>query len=372
MNVFRFARIFAVLRQGGYRSPLVPASILYTMLRRPSRVQRLPLHIKLETTSRCNLACEFCSHTYLALQEQGGAGLSTREILARTSRFGQHMDLATFQSIVAQFPDLASIDLQGVGEPLLNPHFIDILEWCTTRHISTQFFTNATVLTPQKARAIVNNRVSQVLISFDGATEETYESLRRGAKFQLAIDNIAAFCEYRRSQNKPSPYIFLAVTLMRPNQREIVQLVELAKKIGVDAIIVSHLKILDASLTRLEPDPDVVSISVEEAAHRARELHIAFTNAIPLPHKPERGDGEPIDTRSYRRCLRPWGTTNITIDGHVTPCCYITRHTELCMGNIYEKSFIEIWNDEPYQKLRTALRTGQTAGLVCDRCQDYT
>ena len=369
MNINRSIRSLAALCVRG--SPIVALSNVYAILRRPSQVHHLPVHIKVETTSRCNLACRFCGRTYAAWQGQDATGLSTEEVLAQTRQFGQDMDLATFEAIVEQFPNLLSIDLQGTGEPLLNPGFMGILEQCALRHLRMEFFTNATLLSREKAQAIVDSRVAQVSISVDGATTSTYENLRRGANFGRVGDNIAYLCEYRRKQGKSWPHLRLVLVVMRPNQEELERFVELGKELGVDEVVATHFKLPHESAARLAPEPTVLPISIEVAAHRARELGIRFTNEIELPTGQGNGDPGRVVPRSCERCLWPWLFTNITIEGYVTPCCYISNYADLCMGNVFEKGFAKLWNDEPYQDLRTALHTGQTAGLVCDQCQDH-
>ena len=56
----------------------------------------------------------------------------------------------------------------------------------------------------------------------------------------------------------------------------------------------------------------------------------------------------------------------IVPDGSVYPCC---RGSEgfLKMGNIFERSFDEIWNGEEYQRLREEFLTGRLR-RGCDTC----
>ena len=55
----------------------------------------------------------------------------------------------------------------------------------------------------------------------------------------------------------------------------------------------------------------------------------------------------------------------ITVTGHVFPCCAMNeqnerrKQKELAMGNVFETSFKEIWNNRRYKNLRKKIRSGE-------------
>lgn len=63
---------------------------------------------------------------------------------------------------------------------LMSPHFIPILETAAGFNVEhVNFFTNGLLLDDEKIDAILENGVTQVRFSIDGATASTYNSIRK-------------------------------------------------------------------------------------------------------------------------------------------------------------------------------------------------
>lgn len=69
---------------------------------------------------------------------------------------------------------------------------------------------------------------------------------------------------------------------------------------------------------------------------------------------------------SFPYCLAPWKVACVQADGNVRPCCIYPP----VMGNTNEKALEQIWNDEPYQKLRCAMFGKEALPEVCLNCHD--
>jgi radical SAM protein with 4Fe4S-binding SPASM domain len=65
------------------------------------------------------------------------------------------------------------------------------------------------------------------------------------------------------------------------------------------------------------------------------------------------------DQKPWKACMRPWTTAYITANGNALPCCispFATQNYDsLKLGNVFEQSFDEIWNDKRYQQWRERL-----------------
>lgn len=97
------------------------------------------------------------------------------------------MSLATFERLLAELPDLAEVVLQGLGEPLLTPDQVPMVRVATERGEAVGFNTNATLLTPRRARELVEAGLDWLCISLDRANAPTYEAIRDGATFDRVI-----------------------------------------------------------------------------------------------------------------------------------------------------------------------------------------
>ena len=332
-----------------------------------SDVAPLPSRIKVEITTRCNLACRFCGRA-LALEsrlKQEGV-LSLRNLLRESRCFGHDLSLADFQRLLTDLPQVRQVDLQGVGEPLINPAVTAMIEWASRRGISTSFTTNGLLLTAHMAQILVANNVGQITISVDGATPATYSFIRRGSSLSTVIANITRLTTIRASAQSRTPRIRLAMVLTRYNISELPALIDLARQCGADAVTCTALKPVAPFLVDWIPTEDAVQELVGEAAARAVALGVEFECEVALP-EPLKGKKKP--TRTI--CAWPWLSAMVTVDGYVTPCCYVTQPWVYSLGRIQDESFTTIWNGPRYQELRRKLREGDTADLPCQTCYDH-
>ena len=241
-------QVIPYLKKADYfRRPKNVCKAVWNILKRPEFVHYQPEILKIETTNRCNLTCPFCYHTYAVAQDlkfqiKSVAHGNRQSLLHHNSKIGHHMSFNTFRYILDQFPMLNRIDLQGIGEPLLNPDFINILDYSSKRGIASQFYTNGTLLGREIIHHLTTLNVSEITVSIDGATAETYEWFRAGSKFNKVTNNVYDLIEKRRFKSKLSPRVRLAMVATRYNVHEIYTLVDLGHELGVDSVIVTQLK----------------------------------------------------------------------------------------------------------------------------------
>jgi len=315
---------------------------VYTLQRRRSDyLHHPPLYAQIEVTRGCNLQCRVC-------------GLSHYHVKAG------HMSLAEFKHILDQLEDVQEVMLQGLGEPLLNSDFTQMVEAAKARGLRVDTSTNATLLTRETAEALIQAGLDVMSVSIDGTTAKTYESIRRGASFDSVIGNVRRMAELKQEQRVNHPKLNIGYILTNDNYRELPDLVSLAQRIGVEKINVWHLQGGDTygdigNLSLEGQDIDAVEHVLNEASRLAAHEAIDLT----LP---------PLE-RVYNapNCKWPWWGTYITWEGYVTPCC-IQCYPEIHnLGNIHDESMQKIWNGTPYRRLRSQLRSGDYS-FFCQGC----
>src|SRR5947209_4005716 len=119
----------------------------------------LPRSLQVEVTGACNLRCQMCLVRYRPPKH----------------RVRGSMSLDQFKQLVDELPDLDEITLQGLGEPLLAPDLMGMIEYAVGRGISVGFNTNATLMTYTWAEQLVDAGVDWIHVSIDGGTAETFE-----------------------------------------------------------------------------------------------------------------------------------------------------------------------------------------------------
>jgi radical SAM protein with 4Fe4S-binding SPASM domain len=287
-----------------------------------------------------------------------------------------------FMALVDSLPALRKLTLQGLGEPLLSPHLIAMVEYATERGAEVGFNTNGTLLSRPLAERLVEVGCGWLHVSLDGATAATYEDVRHGTdmrphpgQFERVVRNLRALVEARG--RSPRPRVQIVFVAMRRNVAELPDLVELAADIGVDSVWVQNLShdfgdtagqgVYRAIREYAEEealfgrDEPVAERLFEEAAARAGRLGIELR--LPALEGQSR-DGE------TRGCGWPWESAYVTHRGEVQPCCMVMGSDRATMGRLDEAPFERIWHAQPYTSFRRAL-LGAEPPAVCRGCSLY-
>jgi radical SAM protein with 4Fe4S-binding SPASM domain len=352
----RCASFLVTLR--GYRRGTAPVE--------STTAPALPAELQVEVSGACNLRCRMCLVRYAPAVGKREGALSYEQFL----------------SLVDGLPNLRKLTLQGLGEPLLSPHLLDMVEHAASRGVEVGFNTNGTLLSRQVAERLVEVGCGWLHVSLDGATAPTYEDVRHGTdfrphpgQFERVVSNLRVLREVRGSGT--APRVQVVFVAMRRNIEELPALVSLAGDIGVDSVWVQNL-----SHDFGDTDPDGAYRAIREyaehealfdsdlpaaqrlfdrAAARARAVGVDLR--LPSLEQRERDDG-------VRGCDWPWDSAYVTHRGEVQPCCMVMGSERATMGRLDKESFERIWHAPPYRSFRAALLTDDPPD-VCRGCSLY-
>lgn len=190
-------------------------------------VRRHPSKLFVETTTNCNLGCFMC------VKQTGKCGISEGE-----------MTPATFAALEPAFPNLEALILNGVGEPLLNPHLEDFI-----RHARESmppdswigFQSNGLLLTNERARELLDAGLDKICISVDAVTPEMLRTVREGADISSIDNALQALAKAKFSTGRAEFKIGLEFVLMRSNLDELPDLLRWAVSRGVSFVLVTHV-----------------------------------------------------------------------------------------------------------------------------------
>jgi radical SAM protein with 4Fe4S-binding SPASM domain len=322
----------------------------------------LPREIQLEVTRSCNLRCRMCLVRY-------------RDVPNR--REGS-MPFDTFKRVVDELPDLEAITLQGLGEPLLAPDLYRMIEYATARRITIGFNTNATLLTRGRAERLIRAGLDWLHISIDGATAETYESIRDGSDFERVRRNLAGMVEAKRELAADRPDLTLILVAMRRNVRELPAFVRMAAEAGVDDVHVQNLSHSFDDAVRLPGYDAIRAFTLEEALWTDGGPEPAFDEAraeaerlgvaLRLPKKSAPSRARRAGTPG---CFWPWEEAYVHHDGTVQPCCMIMGEDRAVLGDAgADGGFAAVWNGDRYRSFRERLLSDDPPD-VCRGCSLY-
>jgi MoaA/NifB/PqqE/SkfB family radical SAM enzyme len=224
-------RVRRRLRRYGRRASMAARWVAYrTRLTRPPT---FPDRMYLESTNVCNLQCIMCP-----------TGLGQQ---VRPKGF---IDFELFKRIVDEMaPHVSTTTLHIWGEPLLHPRILDMIAYCSAHNLHAEISTNATLLTPEVGRKILQAGLGAIYLCLDGATPETYEKVRRRADYAETRANIEAFLAERQRLGLKKPLVKLQIIEIAPTQNEIAEFRRQWEARGVDKI---NVKAFDSWGDQLE------------------------------------------------------------------------------------------------------------------------
>lgn len=277
-----------------------------------------PKFMALESSRLCNLRCTMCvthsdfiDHSHL-------------------EKYPKHFDLGKYQWILDQmepFREHMAIAPQFQGEPFMAPHINEMISYARQKKFCVGFTSNATLWNDEIIDFMIDQEVSGLCVSLDGATKETYERVRIGANFDTVVRNLNRLVERKEQRGVLHPSLAINMTLMPENRHEEEKL--LADWLG--------------------------------KAERISINNTCINHVVPEKfHEPERYP-----------CPFLWEGVHILTNGDVIACCRDSDYEEV-MGNAYATPMQDIWNGEKYRRFRMlhALKRWNEIP-ICARCDTW-
>lgn len=287
------------------------AKLLWAYLMRRSDVGGLPVEYIVETTAKCNLYCPMCPRETHKQPKEDMTDEVFGRLVRETGRSAEHMMLI------------------GLGEPFLDPKIFDRIEYCARHNVSTLLSTNGTLLDREKAERLLATPLKHVTLSFDGATKESYEFYRKGARFERVRDNFVQFARLKHERKAPIQVVAQMVRMER-NAGEVDDFIRFWNAVpGVDQV-----RIKEDETNLMRPD----------AGHAAEDWK--------------------------HPCHYLWrGPMYVKHSGDVYPCCQSYMLEGGPVGNIGRQPIAEIFNSPEMQRMRSLHTSGRAGEIdICSRC----
>ena len=293
----------------------------------------MPLKVGFEPTTFCNLRCPECP-----------SGLRS---FTRPTGMAQ-MEL--FQTVVDQLQkELVYLLMYFQGEPFLNQDFLPMVRYASEHGLYTATSTNGHYLTPEKARATIESGLSEVIISVDGTSQETYESYRIGGQLEKVKQGIRNLVAARKEANSLHPFLVIQFLVVRPNEHQIPDILSLGKELGVDQVVLKT-----AQLYEFEQGNPLMPQQEQYRRYRAgKDGRFSIKNPL------------------ANQCWKLWQGAEITWDGRVLPCCF-DKDAQHEMGQMPQATFHKIWRGSAYQDFRQQLLRGRKEIDICRNCSEGT
>lgn len=293
-----------------------------------------PISISFEPTTSCNLRCPECPSGLRAFTRSTG--------MLQEDFFSNTIDQLS--------KDLLYLIFYFQGEPYLNPAFLDMVKYASSKGIYTATSTNAHYLNDANARKTVESGLDRLIISIDGTTQDVYQQYRVGGKLEKVLEGARNIVRWKKELKRKTPFVFFQFLVVKPNEHQIEDVKRLAKEIGVDEVRFKTAQVYD-----YENDPNQLIPSIEKYSRYKRNTQGERT----------------VKNSLENHCWRLWHATVITWDGLVVPCCF-DKDAQHNLGDLKGKPFKEVWHNEKYISFRRNILQSRRNIDICANCSEGT
>jgi MoaA/NifB/PqqE/SkfB family radical SAM enzyme len=316
--------------------------------RRPRSMMSRPIDVEIELTNRCNLACIQC------LRSRG----------LKPYRLGE-MTFESYQKVLAQFPSLLNLSLNGFGEALMHPRLFEIVSYTKRQRpwLKVGIYSNGTLIDEDKAARLVDCGLTEVNVSVDAATAETYKRVRRGGRISDVHLGLRRLLRARELARTQLPKVGVNFVLLNENRGELVPFIEQAADIGVDFVNCISYASYDWGFRNQRSASDYQR-ELERARLRLDQLGLrckSFPSADLSWTTAERGFS----------CDHFWRALRVTFEGELTLGCCTPFKEQYTYGNLLEVPFERIWNDVVFQRNRSLAAHGTPPTPNCGSCDRF-
>jgi MoaA/NifB/PqqE/SkfB family radical SAM enzyme len=321
--------------------------------------------------------CDPCNHKCVMCWDHPPDGIESEWT---QNRFGREkpgvMSLKTFQGIVDDLHRLGTrkIELVGRGEPMLNAHVTEMVEYAKGIGLYVGMTTNASKLNATVAERLVAAGLDHLHISLNAGKPETYPTIHvtESPENYLQVKrNLRGLADARARAGSATPYMRAAFVLSTRNYAEIYEMVEAAHEVGANEAAFHHAIVHegapDLALSRAQFDELIAALPAAKA--RAHELGIN-SNLESLQATPPLYLQEVMAGDVVVPCYVGWYFTVILGNGEVSPCCQCSKAIDRVTP---EHSFADVWKSDAYSRFRTAAKnlpneSKELDGCPCNNC----
>ncbi|OGG96268.1 MAG: radical SAM protein [Candidatus Lambdaproteobacteria bacterium RIFOXYD12_FULL_49_8] len=287
-----------------------------------------PLYMEISPTGGCNHRCTYCALDFMGYEKR-------------------NLDTAILKARLKEMAGLGlkSVMYAGEGEPFLHPDMVEITQAAKAYGIDNAFTTNATKIDQDVAEAIMPV-TSWIKVSINGSTKETYAKIHRSkpADYDTVIANMA-YCGELKRKNKLDCALGMQLLLLPENQHEAVDLAKLAKKIGMDYLVIKPYSQHPLSKTHLYEN-----VTYDNLDKLSLDLQAVSGDGFSVIYRRETMATWDHKAHEYGACLALPFWSYMDAGGNIWGCSMYMESPDFkerfLYGNINEQSFEEIWNSK--------------------------
>lgn len=295
-----------------------------------------PSTLVVEVSTRCNFSCLHCFRQ------------------ASSSLVYADMGLGAFKAILQNAIDsgIRRLVFSGWGEPMVNPHFKEMLSEARRAGLSVAVNTNGAML-EDLAKTLLDNSIEELYVSIDAVDVALYEKIRVGGDLTALLRGLKKLTALKRGRGSSVPVVKAIFTVNKLNIDQLPKLVEASGELGVDELYLSHYIHFAKGPSNIEclSDPDCV-VKFRKYTEKMQSRLIDTPIKLWIPN---------LNSYTNRQCPYAYNKALfVRVDGKVAPCMYLayTWRTrimgverdirEFILGDALRENIAEIWRRNTY------------------------
>lgn len=282
---------------------------------------RTPRSVSLDLAPQCTNFCDKCQFH------------SPRSPYRHLVKKNDYMDVELAKSLLdqcAQMVPVPSFAPTFSGEPLLYPHFEEILRYAKSLNIPISITTNGVLLNEDVSQMLLDVGISALVISIDAYSDQLYSQLQAPRSLEKVRSQVLRFLELRGETRQPQ--VGLIFVLEKRNIDEWNNYFEFWR---------NHVDFITRSL------------------HQDQFSALQAT----MPYFAKRG--------KRMACFCAWTSMYIRWNGQVSFCGFDIAANKINL-DVHEHSLLDIWNSTSYQQWREAQIRNNYKILYCKGCPDWS
>lgn len=303
-----------------------------------------PSTFSLELTNKCNLHCVMCPREY-----EYGKGMIPGDMSTELAK----------RLIDESYPYVQSMGLTGMGETLFAPNLTEVAKYIKSKKKSIIIFISTNANFPDFLEKVssVLPYIDTIQISTDGIGE-TYQSIRKGASFELLEKNLKALIPLAQKNNVD---VMLNMVVNKKNFTSMAPLIEFAASYNIKYVRLTPVNLV--SIPSVSKDYYDFFSSIEFNKERDK----AIENCRKYPDIEVTGLNELKNKSSIEQCPFMWNHFQVNYDGEVPPCCAKPFSKEYSYGNVTNASLKDVLNSDAAYKFRNPAKKGKSPEF-CKNC----
>lgn len=302
-----------------------------------------PVWLLIYVSDLCNLRCAMCPH-----HNGKNNDFSFQKTLTKDFMKPELLEL-----IYKKFPESIFVMLGGVGEPLLNPYFKELVDITARNKKKINLITNGVLLNEDMAEYLLSNKyVNQISISLNASSKDEYNDICKIDKFDVVCDNIRNLVR-RKKELKSSAEIVVSGVCSHEFLDKAIDFLKFCDEFEADRIDLHRY--IDFDVKGGLKDIDDMTDDLERVYEFAKRIK----TKVNLPHF--------ISKETYKKNC-DWYFKNLSFDalGNMGSCGRVINPDKK-YGNINDDG--DIWNNEYMQSVRAKFLTpSDVVTKYCEKC----